>query len=64
MIDSFGNYASTFIISIFFDSGQEIVAGNDIYGGSDRLLSQVVPKAGVVVKLVILPVLVFSNVII
>ncbi|XP_057538021.1 cystathionine beta-lyase, chloroplastic [Amaranthus tricolor] len=31
-------------------TGQEIVAGNDIYGGSDRLLSQVVPKTGVVVK--------------
>lgn len=32
--------------------GQEIVAGDDIYGGSDRLLSQVTPKAGIVVKLV------------
>lgn len=32
--------------------GQEIVAGEDIYGGSDRLLSQVVPRTGVVVKLV------------
>ncbi|KMT15149.1 hypothetical protein BVRB_3g062630 [Beta vulgaris subsp. vulgaris] len=31
-------------------TGQEIVAGNDIYGGSDRLLSQVLPKTGVVVK--------------
>ncbi|KAJ3707732.1 hypothetical protein LUZ61_011437 [Rhynchospora tenuis] len=29
---------------------QEIVAGEDIYGGSDRLLSQVVPRSGVVVK--------------
>jgi cysteine-S-conjugate beta-lyase len=28
------------------------VAGEDIYGGSDRLLSQVVPRSGVVVKLV------------
>ncbi|MCE5165990.1 hypothetical protein HAX54_013755 [Datura stramonium] len=31
-------------------AGEEIVAGDDIYGGSDRLLSQVVPKAGIVVK--------------
>uniref|UniRef100_A0A803MJ94 cysteine-S-conjugate beta-lyase n=1 Tax=Chenopodium quinoa TaxID=63459 RepID=A0A803MJ94_CHEQI len=29
---------------------QEIVAGDDIYGGSDRLLSQVLPKTGIVVK--------------
>ncbi|OMP09862.1 Cys/Met metabolism, pyridoxal phosphate-dependent enzyme [Corchorus olitorius] len=32
------------------ETGQEIVAGDDIYGGSDRLLSQVTPKSGVVVK--------------
>ncbi|XAR64271.1 Cystathionine beta-lyase [Bertholletia excelsa] len=31
-------------------AGEEIVAGDDIYGGSDRLLSQVIPKTGVVVK--------------
>ncbi|KAI9161463.1 hypothetical protein LWI28_017699 [Acer negundo] len=31
-------------------TGEEIVAGDDIYGGSDRLLSQVAPKSGVVVK--------------
>uniref|UniRef100_A0A7N0UT12 Cystathionine beta-lyase, chloroplastic n=1 Tax=Kalanchoe fedtschenkoi TaxID=63787 RepID=A0A7N0UT12_KALFE len=31
-------------------AGEEIVAGDDLYGGSDRLLSQVVPKGGVVVK--------------
>ncbi|XP_068664350.1 cystathionine beta-lyase, chloroplastic-like [Aristolochia californica] len=31
-------------------AGHEIVAGDDIYGGSDRLLSQVVPKKGIVVK--------------
>lgn len=31
-------------------TGEEIVAGDDIYGGSDRLLSQVVPRTGVVVK--------------
>lgn len=33
-------------------AGQEIVAGDDIYGGSDRLLSHVAPKRGVIVKLV------------
>ncbi|XP_044499522.1 cystathionine beta-lyase, chloroplastic-like [Mangifera indica] len=31
-------------------NGQEIVAGDDLYGGSDRLLSRVTPKAGIVVK--------------
>ncbi|OAY60566.1 cystathionine beta-lyase, chloroplastic isoform X2 [Manihot esculenta] len=31
-------------------NGQEIVAGDDLYGGSDRLLSQVTPKSGVVIK--------------
>ncbi|CAN1244791.1 Cystathionine beta-lyase, chloroplastic, partial [Linum perenne] len=31
-------------------SGDEIVAGDDIYGGSDRLLSQVIPKSGILVK--------------
>ncbi|KAI3879608.1 hypothetical protein MKW92_000103 [Papaver armeniacum] len=31
-------------------SGQEVVSGNDMYGGSDRLLSQVLPGRGVVVK--------------
>lgn len=30
--------------------GEEIVAGEDIYGGSDRLLSQVTTKRGIVVK--------------
>lgn len=34
-------------------SGQEIVAGDDFYGGSDRLLTQVAPKSGIIVKLVI-----------
>ncbi|XP_054805906.1 cystathionine beta-lyase, chloroplastic-like isoform X2 [Prosopis cineraria] len=33
-----------------FETGDEIVAGDDIYGGSDRLLSQVIPKSGIVVK--------------
>ncbi|KAI3877162.1 hypothetical protein MKW92_013307 [Papaver armeniacum] len=32
------------------ETGQEIVAGDDIYGGSDRLLSHVLPGKGVVVK--------------
>lgn len=32
------------------EAGQEIVAGDDIYGGSDRLLSRVVPKDGIIVK--------------
>ncbi|XP_047330454.1 cystathionine beta-lyase, chloroplastic [Impatiens glandulifera] len=31
-------------------AGEEILAGDDIYGGSDRLLSQVVPKKGIIVK--------------
>ncbi|XP_062075257.1 cystathionine beta-lyase, chloroplastic-like [Humulus lupulus] len=31
-------------------TGEEIVAGDDIYGGSDRMLSKVIPKTGVVVK--------------
>lgn len=35
-----------------FLAGEEIVAGDDIYGGSDRLLSQVIPRTGIVVKLV------------
>ncbi|KAK8971279.1 hypothetical protein KSP40_PGU011680 [Platanthera guangdongensis] len=37
-------------ITSLISSGQEIVAGEDIYGGSDRLLSQVVPRKGIVVK--------------
>ncbi|XP_031404014.1 cystathionine beta-lyase, chloroplastic-like isoform X1 [Punica granatum] len=31
-------------------AGEEIIAGDDIYGGSDRLLSQVTPKTSIVVK--------------
>ncbi|XP_010269351.1 PREDICTED: cystathionine beta-lyase, chloroplastic-like isoform X2 [Nelumbo nucifera] len=31
-------------------TGEEIVAGDDIYGGSDRLLSQVIPKKGIAIK--------------
>lgn len=30
--------------------GEEIVAADDIYGGTDRLLSRVVPRSGVTVK--------------
>ncbi|CAL0310113.1 unnamed protein product [Lupinus luteus] len=37
-------------VSHLVSTGEEIVAGDDLYGGSDRLLSQVLPKAGVVVK--------------
>ncbi|KAJ9548073.1 hypothetical protein OSB04_020616 [Centaurea solstitialis] len=37
-------------VSHLVGNGEEIVAGEDIYGGSDRLLSQVVPRTGVVVK--------------
>ncbi|XP_078182132.1 cystathionine beta-lyase [Carex rostrata] len=37
-------------VTQLLENGQEIVAGEDIYGGSDRLLSQVVPRTGVVVK--------------
>ncbi|MCI01989.1 cystathionine beta-lyase chloroplastic-like, partial [Trifolium medium] len=33
-------------------SGEEILAADDLYGGADRLLSQVVPRSGVLVKLV------------
>ncbi|XP_031404057.1 cystathionine beta-lyase, chloroplastic-like [Punica granatum] len=29
-------------------AGEEIVAGDDMYGGSDRLLSKVTPKNGIV----------------
>eukprot|EP00271_Cylindrocystis_brebissonii_P015036 TRINITY_DN3694_c0_g1_i3.p2 TRINITY_DN3694_c0_g1~~TRINITY_DN3694_c0_g1_i3.p2 ORF type:complete len:272 (+),score=40.99 TRINITY_DN3694_c0_g1_i3:93-908(+) len=32
------------------EAGQEILAGDDIYGGTDRLLSRVVPKNGVSVR--------------
>ncbi|KAJ0969517.1 hypothetical protein J5N97_022394 [Dioscorea zingiberensis] len=42
--------AALAIVTDLLESGQEIVAGDDIYGGSDRLLSQVVPKKGIVVK--------------
>ncbi|XP_059668328.1 cystathionine beta-lyase, chloroplastic isoform X1 [Cornus florida] len=37
-------------VSHLVGTGEEIVAGDDIYGGSDRLLSQVIPKKGIVVK--------------
>ncbi|XP_074373290.1 cystathionine beta-lyase, chloroplastic [Apium graveolens] len=37
-------------VSHLVGTGEEIVAGDDLYGGSDRLLSQVIPKTGAVVK--------------
>ncbi|KAI3694512.1 hypothetical protein L1987_77478 [Smallanthus sonchifolius] len=37
-------------VSHLVKTGDEIVAGEDIYGGSDRLLSQVLPRTGVIVK--------------
>lgn len=37
-------------VSHLVETGEEIVAGDDLYGGSDRLLSKVIPKKGVVVK--------------
>lgn len=40
------------LLSFLLVAGEEIIAGDDIYGGSDRLLSKVTPKSGVVVKLV------------
>ncbi|KAJ3678008.1 hypothetical protein LUZ60_001811 [Juncus effusus] len=42
--------ASLSCITHLLEAGQEIVAGEDIYGGSDRLLSQVVPRTRVIVK--------------
>ncbi|KAG9444177.1 hypothetical protein H6P81_015517 [Aristolochia fimbriata] len=44
-----GMAALTAVTSLV-EAGQEIVAGDDIYGGSDRLLSRVVPKKGILVK--------------
>lgn len=44
-----GMAALTAVVHLF-KSGDEIVAGDDLYGGADRLLSQVVPRNGVVVK--------------
>lgn len=37
-------------VSHLVENGQEIIAGDDIYGGSDRLLSQITPKAGIIVR--------------
>ncbi|KAJ9544073.1 hypothetical protein OSB04_023780 [Centaurea solstitialis] len=37
-------------VSHLVKPGEGIVAGEDIYGGSDRLLSQVIPNRGVTVK--------------
>lgn len=52
MIQSFESSDLIYSSAAVLILGQEIVAGEDIYGGSDRLLSQVVPRTGVVVKLV------------
>ncbi|KAK4794719.1 hypothetical protein SAY86_012713 [Trapa natans] len=37
-------------VTHLLETGDEIVAGEDIYGGSDRLLSKVTPKTGIEVK--------------
>ncbi|KAB1222233.1 Cystathionine beta-lyase, chloroplastic [Morella rubra] len=37
-------------VSHLVETGEEIVAGDDLYGGSDRLLSKVIPKTGILVK--------------
>ncbi|CAM6083255.1 unnamed protein product [Calypogeia fissa] len=37
-------------VSHLVEAGEEIVVGDDIYGGSDRLLSKIAPKSGVIVK--------------
>ncbi|XP_054817995.1 cystathionine beta-lyase, chloroplastic isoform X2 [Prosopis cineraria] len=37
-------------VSQLVGTGEEIVAGDDLYGGSDRLLSQIIPKSEVIVK--------------
>ncbi|KAL2651989.1 hypothetical protein R1flu_020117 [Riccia fluitans] len=37
-------------VSQLCEAGDEIVVGDDIYGGSDRLLSRIVPKNGITVK--------------
>ncbi|XP_057873948.1 cystathionine beta-lyase, chloroplastic isoform X2 [Cryptomeria japonica] len=42
--------AALAVVTHLVETGQEIVAGDDIYGGSDRLLSRVVPKNGIIVK--------------
>ncbi|XP_075635893.1 cystathionine beta-lyase, chloroplastic-like isoform X2 [Castanea sativa] len=37
-------------VSHLVGTGDEIVAGDDLYGGTDRLLSKTIPKKGIVVK--------------
>ncbi|KAL4607552.1 hypothetical protein ACB092_09G183300 [Castanea dentata] len=37
-------------VSHLVGTGEEIVAGDDLYGGTDRLLSKIIPKKGIVVK--------------
>jgi cystathionine beta-lyase len=38
--------AALSVVTHLVEAGQEIVVGDDIYGGSDRFLSRVVPKYG------------------
>ncbi|XLU61675.1 hypothetical protein S245_020884, partial [Arachis hypogaea] len=42
--------AALSVISHLVQAGEEIVAGDDLYYGTDRLLSRVIPKNGIVVK--------------
>ncbi|CAA0829843.1 Cystathionine beta-lyase- chloroplastic [Striga hermonthica] len=37
-------------VTHLLSTGEEIIAGDDMYGGSDRLLSKVTPKSGIVVR--------------
>ncbi|XLR01252.1 hypothetical protein S83_067450 [Arachis hypogaea] len=39
-------------VSHLVQADEKIIVGDDLYGGTDRLLSQVIPKNGIVVKLV------------
>ncbi|KAI3843308.1 hypothetical protein MKW92_029542, partial [Papaver armeniacum] len=41
------------VVTHLVRTGQEVVSGNDMYGGSDRFLSQLLPGRGVVVKLLV-----------
>lgn len=55
-----GAYASAFAsgmaaitaVSRLAESGDEIIAGNDLYGGTVRLLEQVLPRQGIAVRYV------------
>ena len=39
--------AALAVVAKLVSAGEHIVTGDDIYGGTSRLLSQVVPTAGV-----------------